>query len=34
MCDLGDLEGLTRLLVAAISRIKAGFRLDRDDYER
>jgi putative aminopeptidase len=34
MCDLGDLEDLTRLLVAAISRIKAGFRLDRDDYER
>ena len=34
MCDLGDLEGLTRLLAAAISRIKAGFRLDRDDYER
>jgi len=34
MCDLGDLEGLTRLLVAAISRIKAGFSLDRDDYER
>jgi putative aminopeptidase FrvX len=34
MCDLGDLEGLTRLLVAAISRIKPGFSLDRDDYER
>ena len=34
MCDLGDLEGLTRLLVAAICRIKAGFSLDRDDYER
>jgi putative aminopeptidase FrvX len=34
MCDLGDLEGLTRLLVAAISRIKPGFCLDRDDYER
>jgi putative aminopeptidase len=34
VCDLGDLEGLTRLLVAAISRIKAGFSLDRDDYER
>ena len=34
MCDLADLEGLTRLLVAAISSIKAGFSLDRDDYER
>ena len=34
MCDLGDLEGLTRLLVAVISRIKTGFRLDRDDYEQ
>ncbi len=34
MCDLADLEGLTRLLVAAIPRIKAGFSLDRDDYER
>jgi putative aminopeptidase len=34
MCDLGDLEGLTRLLVAVISRIKAGFSLDHDDYER
>jgi len=34
MCDLADLEGLTKLLVAAIPRVKAGFSLDRDDYER
>jgi putative aminopeptidase len=34
MCDLADLEGLVKLLVAAISRLKPGFSLDRDDYER
>ena len=34
MCDLADLDGLASLLVAAIPRIKAGFSLDRDDYER
>jgi putative aminopeptidase FrvX len=33
MCDLGDLEGLTRLLVAALRRIDRNFSLDRDDYE-
>lgn len=32
VCDLGDLEGLTRLLLAALRRIDAGFSLDRDDY--
>lgn len=32
VCDLGDLEGLTRLLVAALRRIDADFSLDRDDY--
>jgi putative aminopeptidase FrvX len=29
MCDLGDLEGLTRLLVAALGRIGPGFDLTR-----
>ena len=33
VCDLGDLEGLTTLLVEGIGRIDAGFSLDRDDYE-
>ena len=33
MCDLGDLEGLTRLLVAALCRIDRNFSLDCDDYE-
>lgn len=33
MCDLADLEALTRLLVAALPRIGAGFSLDRDDFE-
>jgi putative aminopeptidase FrvX len=32
VCDLSDLEGLTRLLVAALRRIDADFSLDRDDY--
>jgi putative aminopeptidase FrvX len=33
VCDLGDLEALTTLLVEGIRRIDAGFSLDRDDYE-
>jgi putative aminopeptidase FrvX len=33
VCDLGDLEGLLRLLVAGIRRIDAGFSLDRDACE-
>lgn len=33
MCDLGDLEGLTGVLVEGIARIDAGLSLDRDDYE-
>lgn len=33
VCDLGDLEGLTTLLVEAIGRIDDSFSLDRDDYE-
>jgi putative aminopeptidase FrvX len=32
VCDLADLEGLTRLLVAALPRIAADFSLNRDDY--
>lgn len=32
MCDLADLEGLTRLLVAGISRIDRKLSLDRDHY--
>ena len=32
VCDLGDLEQLSRLLVAAIAAIDADFSLDRDDY--
>ena len=32
VCDLADLDGLTRLLVAGIAAIDAGFSLDRDDY--
>ncbi len=32
VCDLGDLDALTQLLVAAISRIGPKFSLDRDDY--
>ncbi len=30
--DLNDLEGLVRLLAAAVARIDRGFSLDRDDY--
>lgn len=33
VCDLGDLEQLSRLLVDAIGSIDAGFSLDRGDYE-
>lgn len=33
VCDLGDLEWLAALLVYGITRIDAGFSLDRDDYE-
>ena len=32
VCDLGDLQDLTRLLVGAIGRIDPKFSLDRDDY--
>jgi putative aminopeptidase FrvX len=32
VCDLADLQGLAALLVAGVSRIGAGFSLDRDDY--
>jgi putative aminopeptidase FrvX len=31
-CDLGDLEGLRRLLVAGLARMDATFKLDRDEY--
>jgi putative aminopeptidase FrvX len=34
LCDLNDLEGLTRLLVAGIGNIGPGFSLDRDDFEQ
>lgn len=30
VCDLGDLEGLARLLIAALGRIGPGFELGRD----
>jgi putative aminopeptidase FrvX len=33
VCDLGDLGGLTTLLVEGIASIDSGFSLDRDDYE-
>ncbi len=32
VCDLADLEALTRLLVAGIGAIDKDFSLDRDDY--
>lgn len=32
VCDLNDLEGLVRLLAAAVVRIDQSFSLDRDDY--
>ena len=34
VCDLGDLEELTRLLVAGIADIGPGFSLDRDEFEQ
>lgn len=32
VCDIADLEGLTRLLIEAIPRIGQNFSLDRDDF--
>ena len=32
VCDMGDLEQLTTLLLEALPRIDASFSLDRDDY--
>jgi putative aminopeptidase len=32
VCDLSDLAGLTRLLVAGLTGIDGGLSLDRDDY--
>jgi putative aminopeptidase FrvX len=29
VCDVGDLEALARLLIAAVGRIGPGFRLER-----
>jgi putative aminopeptidase FrvX len=34
VCDLADLDGLTRLLVKGIARIDRKFSLDRDDFIR
>ena len=34
MCDLADLEALTRLLVAGLGAIDGRLALDRDEYER
>ncbi len=34
LCDLNDLEGLTRLLAAGIGGIDSTFSLDRDDHIR
>ena len=31
VCDLNDLEGLARLLAAAVARIDSSFSLDRDE---
>ena len=33
VCDLGDLDQLTKLLVEGIASVNAVFSLDRDDYE-
>lgn len=33
MCDLGDLEGLTCLILAALPRIGANFPLNRDEED-
>jgi putative aminopeptidase FrvX len=32
VCDLNDLAGLTRLIVAGITGIDGRLSLDRDDY--
>jgi putative aminopeptidase FrvX len=32
VCDLADLDGLTRLLVEGTARIDRKFSLDRDDF--
>jgi putative aminopeptidase len=32
VCDVGDLDELTRLIVAGITQIGEGFSLDRDDH--
>ena len=32
VCDLADLESLTKLLISALQRIDPRFSLDRDDY--
>ncbi len=32
VCDVADLEGLTRLLIAGIARIDGKFSLNRDDF--
>ena len=32
VCDLGDLAGLTRLILAALPRIDGKLSLDRDDF--
>jgi putative aminopeptidase len=34
MCDVADLAGLTRLLIAALPRIGPRFSLDRDDHHQ
>jgi putative aminopeptidase len=34
VCDLSDLEELSRLLISAIAGIGPGFSLDRDDFEQ
>ena len=32
VCDLGDLQGLTALVVGGIARMASGFSLERDDH--
>ncbi len=34
VCDLGDLDLLSRLLASAIGAIGPSFSLDRDDHEQ
>ncbi|WP_421724826.1 M42 family metallopeptidase [Bauldia sp.] len=34
VCDINDLVGLTRLLIAGILKVDTGFSLNRDDYEQ